>query len=141
LKKIIILVLVIAAVFIGGPFYSGKVAETETMKLVEKMNQSSTEYGSTEVLKYDRGMRSTSARYKYTPPAAFAAFTKDFGEIVYTCDSSHGITGIDYTCSLEGESVYSKFVAENLDGKDPLSVYGSISAFGGISQTIALDEV
>jgi len=49
--------------------------------------------------------------------------------------------GIDYTCALEGESAYSKFVNDKLDGKDPFSVYGSISAFGSITQTIALDEV
>ncbi len=140
-KLIIVIVLVLAALLFGAPYYSGKVAETETLKLVEKINQSAEEYGSTEVLSYDRGVRTTSARYKYTPPAPFAAFSKEFGEVIYACESSHGIAGIDYECALEGESVYSKFVAEKLDGKDPLSVYGSISAFGGINQTITLDEV
>jgi len=131
----------VAALLFGAPYYTGKVAEAETLKLVDSMNQSSAEYGSTEVLNYDRGLRSTTARYKYTPPAPFETFSKEFGDIVYACESNHGVIGIDYTCALEGESVYSKFVDEKLDGKDPLSVFGSISAFGGITQTIALDEV
>jgi len=142
LKKLfIVIVLVLAALLFGAPYYTGKVAEAETLKLVDSMNQSSAEYGSTEVLNYDRGLRSTTARYKYTPPAPFETFSKEFGDIVYACESNHGVTGIDYTCALEGESAYSKFVDEKLDGKDPLSVFGSISAFGGITQTIALDEV
>gem|GEM_PF-2658847 len=140
-KLVIVLVVVVLMLFIGAPYFTGKVAETETLKLVDKINESSLEYGATEVLSYDRGIRSTTARYKYTPPTFLAAFSKEFGEIVYVCDSSHGVMGIDYTCALEGESAYSKFVNDKLDGKDPFSVYGSISAFGGITQTIALDEV
>ncbi len=140
-KLIIILVVTLSILFLGAPYFTGKVAETETLKLVEKINQSPTEYGSAEVLSYDRGVRSTSARYKYTPPIAFAALFEEFGEIIYACESSHGVVGIDYQCSLEGESSYSKFVAEKLDGKDPLSLFGSISALGGLSQTIALDEI
>jgi uncharacterized protein YdgA (DUF945 family) len=142
LKKLIIaLVLLIAVLAVGAPYYTGKVAETETMKLVDKINASSTEYGLTEILSYDRGIRSTSARYKYTPPTNFAEFANQFGDIVYRCDSDHGITGIDYSCELEGESTYSKFVAEHLDGKDPISVFGSISMFGGFTQSISLDQV
>lgn len=142
MKKLIIAAgLLLAVLFFAAPYYSGKVAETETMKLVDKINASSAEYGLTEVLSYDRGIRSTSASYKYTPPASLAHFAKDFGDIVYRCNSDHGITGINYNCALEGESAYSKFVAEHLEGKDPISVFGSISMFGDISQSISLDQV
>lgn len=141
MKKIIIPVVIIAAIFVGAPYFTGKIAETETKKMIDGFNQSASTYGTTEVLSYERGLRSTQARYKYLPPSQFAGFTKEFGEIVYACDSSHGVTGIDFSCKLEGESAYSKFVTEELGGKDPLSIYGSISAFGGISQTIALEEV
>ncbi len=141
MKKIIIPVVIIAAIFVGAPYITGKIAETETKKMIDGFNQSASTYGTTEVLSYDRGFRSTQARYKYLPPSQLTGFTKEFGEIVYACDSSHGVIGIDFNCKLEGESAYSKFVAEKLNGKDPLSIYGSISAFGGISQTIALEEV
>jgi hypothetical protein len=140
-KPIIVTSLLIALLFIAAPYVTGKVAETETLRLVAKMNASSTEYGSTEVLHYDRGLRSSNARYKYTPPIAFDNFAKDFGDIIYVCESDHGITGIDYRCALQGESSYSKFVAENLDGEDPISVFGSISIFGGITQSLSLDQV
>jgi uncharacterized protein YdgA (DUF945 family) len=142
LKKLIIaLAVLIAVLFFGAPYYSGKVAETETIKLVDKINQSSAEYGLTEILSYDRGIRSTSARYKYTPPISFADLANQTGDIEFSCDSDHGITGIDYSCALEGESTYSKFVAEHLDGNDPISVFGSISMFGGITQSVSLDQV
>jgi uncharacterized protein YdgA (DUF945 family) len=140
-KQIIILGILIAVLLFGAPYYTGKVAEAETLKLLDNMNLLSSEYGSTEVLNYERGVRSTSARYQYTPPIGFAAMAKEFGDIIYACESSHGITGIDFTCSLEGDSIYSKFVAESLEGKDPISVFGSISIFGGISQSISLDEI
>lgn len=141
MKKVIILVVIIAAILVGAPYLTGKIAETETRKMIDNFNQSSSTYGTIEVLNYERGVRSTQARYKYLAPAQFSVVTKEFGEIVFACGSSHGITGIDFSCNLEGESAYSKFVAEEFGGKDPLSIYGSISAFGGISQTLALEEV
>ena len=133
--------MILALLFFGAPYYTGKVAETETLKLVDKINQSQSQYGVTEVLSYQRGVRSTTARYKYTPPGSLAKLSKDFGEIVYVCESDHGVLSIDYRCELEGESVYSKFVSEKLGGNDPLSVFGSISAFGGITQSISLDKI
>jgi uncharacterized protein YdgA (DUF945 family) len=146
LKKIIIILgFLISILFFGAPYYTGKVAETETMKLVDRINASAAEYGSTEILSYDRGIRSTSARYKHTSPISFAGVASDFanqdGDIVFRCDSDHGITGIDYGCELEGESTYSKFVEEHLNGEDPISVFGSISMFGGVTQSISLDQV
>ena len=140
-KLIIVITLILALLFFGAPYYTGKVAETETLKLVDKINQSQSQYGVTEVLSYQRGVRSTTARYKYTPPGSLAKLSKDFGEIVYVCESDHGVLSIDYRCELEGESVYSKFVSEKLGGNDPLSVFGSISAFGGITQSISLDKI
>lgn len=142
MKKIIpIVVIALLAVFVGGPYYSGKVAESETRKMIANLNASSTEYGSTEILSYERGARSTSAKYSYTLPATLAGLIDRTDPIEYSCDSAHGITGIDYTCKFDGDSDYSKFVTEKLGGTDPLSIYGSVSAFGGFTQTIALSEI
>ena len=141
MKKIIVLLVIIVAVFVGAPFITGKIAETETRKLVDNINQNAEQSGNIDILSYERSMRSTNARYQYTPPAHFAALFPGHADIVLNCDSSHGITGIDYQCKFEGESSYSKFVATELDGKDPISIYGSVSAFGGLSQTIEVSEV
>ncbi|MFT6033659.1 MAG: hypothetical protein ACI854_002199 [Arenicella sp.] len=142
MKKLIISFTVVAALlFFCAPYYTGKIAEAETLKLLDRINASSGEYGLTQVLSYERRVRSTNARYQYTPPVAFADRVKMFGDIIYACESQHGITGIDYICALEGESAYATFITENLDGVDPISVFGSISLFGGITQSISLDEI
>ncbi len=142
MKKIVpIAILLLLIVFVGGPYYSGKVAETETKKIIEQLNHSSSEYGATEVLSYERGVRSTHAKYRYTPPPAFAMLFDNTQNIDFSCNSSHGITGIDYDCKLDGESAYSDFVKEKLNGNDPVSLYGSVSAFGGITQNISLDAI
>ena len=142
MKKLIISFTVVAALlFFSAPYFTGKIAEAETFKLLDRINASSSEYGLTEVLSYERRVRSTNARHQYTPPVAFADKVKVFGDIIYACESQHGITGIDYICALEGESAYAKFITENLDSDDPISVFGSISLFGGITQSISLDEI
>lgn len=140
-KIIVVLTLVIAVLFLGAPYYTGKVAESEILKMVTAMNQSSAEYGSTEILDYKRRVRTTSARFKYTPPKSLAAMFTDFEYAILICDSNHGVVSINYTCSFEGETAFSKFVAQRLTGESPLSIVGSISAFGGMSQTISLDEI
>jgi len=141
LKKIIVLLVIVIAIFVGAPYITGKIAETETLKLVDNVNKNAEQSGNIDVLTYERSMRSTKARYQYTPPPHLAVFTQEYGDIILNCDSSHGITGIDYSCLFEGESTYSKFVAEELNGKDPISIYGSVSAFGGLSQTVEVTEV
>lgn len=142
MKKIIPVVLIaLLAIFLGGPYLTGKIAESETQKIITNLNQSSSEYGLTEIVSYERGMRSTKSKYRYTLPPTFATLVDRTEPIEYSCDSTHGITGIDFNCKFDGESDYSKFVAQNLDGKDPLSIYGSVSAFGGLSQTISFSEV
>lgn len=142
MKKIIIaLILVLLVVFVGAPYFTGKVAETETAKMIEVMNKSSTEYGLSEIISYERRMRSTTARYKYTPPILFSELTQISDGITYTCESKHGITSIDYNCTLDGESSYINFVNENLNGNDPLTMFGTVSMFGSITQTLSFDGI
>lgn len=142
LKKIIIVLIILAvALVVGAPYFTGKIAETETLKMVEKAKEDPSLYGKMEIVSYDRGYRSTNAKYSYTPPAFMEAIIGSNEAIEYGCDSKHGILGIDYLCKLEGSNAYIDFVNANLDGKDPLSMYGSVSAFGGITQTLEIDAI
>lgn len=142
MKKLIPVVVILAlAIFFGAPYVTGKIAETETMKMVDVLKQDSAIYGNIDVVSYDRGFRSTTAKYRYTPPIFLAAVRQSEEPIEYGCESQHGIMGIDYKCQLEGEGAYADFVAQKLDGKDPFSIYGSVSAFGAITQTYELKSI
>lgn len=140
-KSIIVLIILAIALVIGAPYFTGKIAETETQKMVEKAKEDPSLYGQLEIVSYDRGYRSTNAKYSYTPPAFMGSLMGSNEPIEYGCDSKHGILGIDYLCKLEGSNAYIDFVSAKLDGKDPLSMYGSVSAFGGITQTLEIDAI
>ena len=126
-KLIAALILVVVAVVFTAPYFTGKVAEIETLKLVDYMNETAFKNGETQVIEYNRGFRQTIARYKYTPPSWI---NKDSEGIAYVCQSQHKLTGIEYQCKLEEDSTYKEFV-------EPLSLTGTVSIFGDITQKIA----
>ena len=135
-KTIMILAVVAITAFLAMPFITGTVAEKGIHQLVENINQRSSEYGTTEIMSYERGYRSTSSRFKWTPPTIYKELID--GEIVYSCDGSHGVLGFSYTCKLDSLEGYTQFVAQQLEGKDPLSLSGSISVLGNNEQTLQL---
>lgn len=135
-KTIMILAVVAIIAFLAMPFVTGTVAEKGIHQLVENINQRSSEYGATEIMSYERGYRSTSSSFKWTPPAIYKELID--GEIVYSCDGSHGVLGFSYTCKLDSLEGYTQFVAQQLEGKDPLSLSGSISVLGNNEQTLQL---
>lgn len=137
MKKIIIIVIVlVAAAFIGMPYITGKVAQSETEKLVERMNQGNQKYGYSEIVKYERGFRSTQSSFKLLFP-----LDGDELEVLYSCDGSHGVTSYAYECQIDSFGEYQAFVAEHLQGNDPLSLTGSVSAFGSINQKINIAPI
>lgn len=142
MKKIIIVaVILILALLVGAPYVTGKVAETETRKILEVISQDPTLYGEAEIVSYERSYFSTSANYTYSLPPVFAAMTNSVEPIEYSCDSKHGVIGIKYVCQLKGDTAYSKFVAEKLGGNDPFSMHGTVSIFGNITQNLELDAI
>lgn len=141
MKKLIILALVvIGVVLFGAPYVTGKVAEGEALKLVELINQSPLKYGNTEVVTYERGFRSTKSSFRYTPPPLLSSIGGP-QDIKFNCDTKHGVTAVVYRCKFIGNEAYTEFVAEKLDGKDPISMTGSASLFGGLEQTFSIDAV
>lgn len=139
-KSFIAIGLIIAIAFIGMPYVTGKVAETASHQLVDNINSDTVKNGKTTILSYERGYRSSQSTYQYELPA-FLNEMMDIGAIEYECTSQHGITSVDYHCQLSNKGAYGEFVKEFLAGTDPLSVFGSVSAFGSIDQTIAIEPV
>lgn len=140
-KRLSALLILPIALFAAAPYVTGKIAESETMKMVDTMKLDTTSYGDIDVLSYERSYRSTSAKYRYTLPTTLAAILQIKGPIVYGCESQHGVLGIDYVCHLQGENAYRDFVNDKLAGKDPFSMYGSVSAFGAITQTYEFNAI
>ncbi len=141
MKKLILPLAILAGIVIfGAPYLTGKVAESETRKLVDVLNQSPLEYGSTEILSYERGFRSTKSSFRYTLPSMLSNFGGT-QPVNYSCNSKHGITGIDYSCKLIDNEAYTEFVNNSLGGKDPVSMSGSASLFGGLEHTLTIDAI
>jgi len=142
MKKTIIAVAVIAAgVAIGAPYITGSLAESETRKLIEEFNQNAEEYGTTNIVSYERGFRSSKVAYEYQLPSSLVSVLDYKEPMKYDCDYQHGITGIDYDCNLQSNVAYKQFVDDNFSGEDPLSITGAISAFGGLTQQIATTAI
>ena len=93
------------------------------------------------MVSYRREFGSTHAQYAYTPPLLLAKILQSNDAIEYSCDSQHGVWGVDFTCQLERAGAYTEFVEQQLAGVDPLSMHGSLSASGKITQSLEFDAI
>ena len=139
-KSVFIGIVLTIALLLGAPYLSGKIAETQTLKWVDAINRESKLYGDLDVLSYHREFASSRAKYAYTPPLLLAKILQSNDAIEYSCDSQHGVWGVDFACQLERAGAYTEFVEQQLAGVDPLSMHGSLSAFGKITQTFEFDH-
>ena len=141
MKKLLIgLAAPVGLVVFCAPYLSGNVAESETRRFIDQINLSPLEYGSTEIVAYERGFLSTDANYRYTLPPALQALGY-VEPIDFVCQSKHGITNINFSCNVDGDNVYTKFVSDNFEGNDPFSMTGSVSVFGEINQTFSVEAI
>lgn len=138
MKKLILVIVILAFILLAAPYVSGKVAETQIHALV---SQVPIENGKTEILSYDRRFFSADSTYRYTLPLQYKALFKDLESIDLECAIDHGITGITYDCHVINNQTYSDFISEHLDGNDPIALVGAANAFGMIKNTITIDEV
>ncbi len=142
MKKIIVSVAVLVVVcIVAMPYVTGSIAEKETRLIVEKINARPLDYGVTEITSYERGFRSSQVVYEYQLPPSIA-LTLGFNEaIIYQCNYTHGLTGIDYACDFLANKAYQDFINDSLDGENPLEITGAISAFGGFDQRVATKPI
>ncbi len=140
-KSIVAIAVVAAAVVVGAPYLTGSLAESETRKMVDGFNQKPDEYGTTSIVSYERGYRSSKVSYEYQLPTALAAFAGSKQAYKYDCDYVHGMASVDFDCNIRANEAYKKFIDDNFAGDDPLQITGDMSAFGGLSQEIALKNI
>ena len=140
-KSVFIGIVLTIALLLGAPYLSGKIAETQTLKWVDAIIREPKLYGDLDVVSYHREFASSCAKYAYTPPLLLAKILQSNDAIEYSCDSQHGVWGVDFACQLERAGAYTEFVEQQLAGVDPLSMHGSLSAFGKITQTLEFDAI
>lgn len=140
-KSVFISIFLTIALLLGAPYLSGKIAETQTLKWVDAIIREPKLYGDLDVVSYHREFASSRAKYAYTPPLLLAKILQSNDAIEYSCDSQHGVWGVDFACQLERAGAYIEFVEQRLAGVDPLSMHGSLSAFGKITQTLDFDAI
>ena len=138
-KILIVLVLLVLAVFIGAPYVTGKIAQNKLMSLIEDQNTQYSQLGLTEVIKYDRGFRSSETEFAFQLEMGLPEF--DVASIDYSCDLTHGVISVAYKCKLANKGEFKTFLDTYLGGKDPIFINGDISAFGKMDQTILVDPV
>ena len=135
-KTIFALVVVFIIALIAMPYVTGKVAHSETEKLVDRMNQDTAQFGYTEITSYERSYKSTQSSFKYLSPLG-----DDELEINYSCGGNHGVLSYAFECKIDSFEEYQEVVNKYLEGQDPLSVSGAVSVFGKIKQKVMLDAI
>ncbi len=147
MKKIIIsgvavaVAVAVAAIgLVGAPYLTGLIAEKDTRDLANAMNADA-RYGEIAIVSYERGIRSSRVEYEYKLPEYLQDLSKDSDIVEYSCDYSHGIIGIAYNCNFNSNPMYQIILDTFFAGEDPLSITGTISAFGSFDQTIEFKEI
>lgn len=140
-KTILTLAIILVLILLGAPYITGKIAESEIHNIVDNLNLSSQKNGTNEILSYERSAYSTQSLFRYTPTPLHKAFLGNLESIDYQCKLDHGIVGIDYDCSVINNEQYTAFLNQYFGGNDPVSMFGSVSAFGGLTSTLSIDEI
>ena len=127
MKKLLIPLAVLFAIILIMPFVTGNVAESVTRQLSAEVNAKQLEYGTRNIKEYERGYRSTNFQLEWTAPIQLQPLFPE--GMSYDCNGSHGILSYQYECQALDVPNYSRFVEEYLDGVDPVSIGGEVSAF------------
>ena len=142
MKKLVIgLGVVGALVFVGVPYVVGGIAESKIKEFMGQVNEQQAGAGKFEILDYKRGFRSSESSYRYQFSEAFKEMTQGVDSIDYRCEIDHGVMGVDYLCTLAQTGAYKEFLDQHLDGVDPFSMNGSISAFNSIDQNFVVEPL
>jgi uncharacterized protein YdgA (DUF945 family) len=142
LKKALLVILALIVIgVIAAPYGSGLMMEKLLNKQVARINElyaGQPLAPQIEIIRYDRGYRSTEILWSITPP--YRQTTNDTGPIVLLEKAKHGLMGVTSVTSLNQNSWYSDFVSQQLDGKDPLSIATEYNFFNGTTATFAVDQ-
>jgi uncharacterized protein YdgA (DUF945 family) len=122
------------------PFASGLIMEKTVRRAVTDANAMYADSGtgySVEIVDYDRGYLTTDIEWKIDLGALKAIYP--IGEIVFKDTARHGFAGVVSTTSLQKNPWYAEFVAETLQGRDPVHITTRYGLSGSIESTVAMD--
>lgn len=137
MKKIVVVVALIIAITACIPFASGFLLERYLRSAFKDLNALYAETGtgySLEILNYERRYLASDIEWKIDLGKLKSLYPID--EIVFVDHAEHGFGGIVSTTSLEKNPWFSKFVAEKLNGRNPLHISTTCSYLGDIETTI-----
>lgn len=138
MKKILLsLAVLVILLLLVMPYVTGRVAQSVTQELTAQLNYNNAEYGTLSIEDYQRGYRTTQSTLLWEAPLGLEPlFTEP---VRYQCEGKHGVATFRYDCRALNVSGYTEFINENLSGKDPLTIGGSVSVLGQATQYIKLD--
>lgn len=140
MKKAIVAAGLILVIGLSIPFASGLLMERTIRRAFEHASSIYAATGtgySLEIIDYQRGYLTSDIVWKIDLGALKAFYRID--EVVFHDRAKHGFAGVVSTISLEKNPWYADFVAERLQGQDPLHITTEYGLLGGIESTFALD--
>ena len=140
MKKAIVVVILILVIGLSIPFASGLLMERTVRSSFDDINSiyaaSGTGYR-LEIVSYDRGYRTSDIEWKIDLGALKAFYRIE--EVVFNEHAEHGFAGVVSTTSLEKNPWYETFLAEKLQGHNPLHISTEYGILGSIQTTVELD--
>jgi uncharacterized protein YdgA (DUF945 family) len=139
-KAIVSVVVLLFVTVLSIPFASGLLMERAVRNAVKEMNAIYTDSGfgsSLEIIDYQRHYLTSDIKWKIDL-GPFKSLS-NIEDIVFREHARHGFTGVISTTSLDNNPWYTIFVAEKLNGKDPVHITTQYGLLGGIESTVALD--
>lgn len=141
MKKIIIAVAVFVVLGVASiPFFSGMVAEKIVRQGVEDVNAMYAESGlgySLEILGYDRGFLSSEIDWQLNIGKLQPILKVD--NILFKETAQHGFGKVTSTTTFAENPWFADFVANTLEGKNPIDITTEYNLTGVINSTVTVD--
>jgi uncharacterized protein YdgA (DUF945 family) len=140
MKKIgIAIAFIILLAGIGSPFFSGMMMERVVTKSFKDINKMYADRGSDialEIIRYDRKYMSSEIEWKIN--LGYLNTFYGINDIVLVEHADHSIFGVTAKTSLEKNKWFADWVANKLDGKNPLDIETRYEILGNIESTLSL---
>lgn len=139
MKKLLSAVIVVGVILAALPIVNGilmqRVVNNSFANFNEMYKETGTGY-SLDIVSYKRGLYSSTIDWRINLGKFKAVYGID--GIEFTDNAKHGFTGVVSLTDLEKNEWFKKFIDENLQGKNPLSLQTSYSLLGAIKGTYAI---
>ncbi len=139
-KAILIALVIIFAGVVCIPFASGLIMEKTIRRTFADVNAFYADAGVDyllEIIDYDRGYLKSEIKWKADVGSLKAIYPIE--DVIFKDTAKHGFFRVVSTTSLRENPWYETFVAEKLQGRDPLHIETRYGLLGCIRSTIAVE--